>query len=119
MSQLQGLIAALARNPGVLRSFIENPQAFARLAGLGETELRAVSGITNGVSGLWNRLGDERGDASTGSSAVARPANSSHANGQGVAIAGVVSLLAVVGAVAAVGTVSMVALAGRNEGQTR
>ena len=125
MSQVKALIAGLVKNPGLLKDLVEDPQGFARLAGLGEAELRSLKRVGNVVSGILNRVGGPSPPAS-----AARPARSPSAppcpgangcwtgGGQGVAIAGVVSLAAVAGAVATVATVSLVALAGDNRDQT-
>jgi hypothetical protein len=122
MSQLKGLIAGLVQNPGLLRSFIDNPQGLANLAGLGEAEINRLSGVTEAVSRMLNRVSNQNGIATAQTQVLERTVScpgttsgSRPARGQGVAVAAVVSLLTVAGAVAVLGTVSLVALAGKDD----
>jgi hypothetical protein len=124
MSQVRALISGLLQEPGAIKCLIEDPQGFARLAGLGERELKALSEVGNAVSGVWNRLTRQQGNTAEVPGVPVRISSSRGAKGSqlgggpAVAIAGVVSLLAVAGAVVAVGTVSLVALSGRDEEHT-
>jgi hypothetical protein len=123
MSQLKALVAGLVQNPGLLRSFIEDPQGFARLAGLGAAESKAAERVGHLMSDILNRFNGPSPPAVAGPlfPARSRPAASRRANGSpaigghGVAITGIVSLVAVAGAVAALGTVSLVALVAGDE----
>jgi len=118
MSRLKALFTGLTQNPGLFRVMLEDPRAFASFAGLGEAELSALGGLGNAVSNLVGRFGYPHG---TTPAAFQTPAGRQRTNApcnggsQSVAIAGIVSLLAVAGALTAVGTVSLVALAHRDE----
>jgi len=125
MRQVKALVGELVQNPVLLRGLIEDPQRFAQLAGLGEAELRALSGVRSVVTGMLSRLSgpNSPGPAEprpSAARALASPkTNSRQSRGEsGVAIASVVSLLAVAGAVAALGTVSLVALAHEDRRRT-
>jgi|SRR5579871_987804 len=112
MSPVKSLIASLVQNPAALRSIVEDPQALGRLAGLGEVELRALAGAGNAVMNLCKGLGCRNG---TAPNPVSTTMPAPRGNGSGVAIASVVSLLAVTGALAATGTVALVALNSRQD----
>jgi hypothetical protein len=118
MSDVMALMAGLVERPGLLRALIEK---FGRAADLGETELGTLAPVGDVFWGIVNRIGGPSLGASAGSRARVSPApadtgasGSFPACGQGVAVAGAVSLLAVAGVLAVAGTAALVALSGDN-----
>jgi hypothetical protein len=112
MSVINGIVSGLLQNPSLVQSLIKDPKTLAKAAGIGDEHWSMVSGIGSALSGLVGRVASSAG----GSACVAEPAavrssgiKCSH-GGQGTAIAGVLSLVAVTGAIAVLATVTSVAL---------
>ncbi len=124
MNGVKALIAGLVQNPDLVKDLIKDPQSFARLAGLGEAELGSLKEVTKFASGLLNRLSGPSLCATAAPLVVAASAVAAGSRdtrpigGQGVALAGMVSLAAIAGAALVVGTVSLVAIARGNGKQT-
>jgi hypothetical protein len=119
MSQVKSLIAGLLQNPSLLKGLIDNPEGFARLAGVGQSEMRSLKHLGNVASGLVNQVSGQGLTPSAklpnrSAPAGPRAKGSRTEGGQGVALVAVVSLAAAVGAVVTVATVSVVALAEDN-----
>jgi hypothetical protein len=126
MNETIARAARLLQNPDLIKALpkaLTDPQALGRLAGIGEDNLKLLSGIGNTVTGLlknFTKTAANRGAsvqlAPTPRSVGTRPRSGSP---KGTAIAGTVSLAAITGAVVVVGTVSAVALAkGRKATET-
>lgn len=120
MNQVKAIVSSLVKNPGLVKSLIEDPQGFARSAGLGEAELKALNGVGNAVSGILNRVSATLAPvAAAGTNPPASASLGTNATGQTgndrTGVLGIMSLVAVVGAVVVLSTVSTVALNGRSE----
>jgi len=128
MNEILARAARLLQNPELINNLpeaLKDPQALARLAGLGpdilgrgllnDDKLKLLSGIGNTVSGLLKGFTTRTG-SNAAPKPAAHPSRSSNPvacskSSTGRAVAATVSLTAITGAVVAVGTVSAVALA--------
>jgi hypothetical protein len=114
MSAINGIVSGLLQNPGLVQSLITDPKTLAKAAGISDEQWSVVGGIGSTLSGLVGRVaGAGVANACTTEAASVRSsgAKCSH-GGQGTAIAGVLSLVAVTGAIAVLATVTSVALGG-------
>ncbi|HTD54257.1 MAG TPA: hypothetical protein VK670_02670 [Silvibacterium sp.] len=128
MNEILARAARLLQNPELINNLpeaLKDPQALARLAGLGpdilgrgllnDDKLKLLSGIGNTVSGLLKGF-PPRTESNVAPTRTSRPSLSANPvacrkSSKGTAITATVSLTAITGAVVAVGTVSAVALA--------
>ena len=117
MTDLKSFVTGLVQQPGLVKGLLENPQEAARMAGLGEGALhtltKSLTQSASVLSGLMNGPGKKNAPAPVARVEYVNRVAGKKTTGDGVPLAGVVSLLAVAGADAAVGTVTLVALAGQ------
>jgi hypothetical protein len=112
MIAINGIVSGLLQNPSLVQSLIKDSKTLAKAAGISDEQWSMVSGIGSALSGLAGRVASSGG----GTACLAEPAavrspgvKCSH-GGQGTAIAGVLSLVAVAGTIAVLASVTSVAL---------
>ena len=119
MNEIKALAARLLQNPDLVKSLVTDPQAVARLAGLDEGKIAALSGFGKTLSGLVAGFGKPAAPHASPARALRSPSTGlGSGGGKNTAIVSAVSLTAITGAVVAVGTVSAVALSKGRKART-